>query len=254
MLGKEKLGGVLRLTLNRPERLNALTAPLLQALEEALEEAREDPGVRALLLTGAGRAFSAGQDLLEFGEERPDYEAHLNRYNRVVKALVGLGKPLVVAVNGPAAGAGMSLALLGDYRLAGRSASFTTAFLKIGLIPDSGMTFFLPRLVGLAKAQELILLSPKVEAEEALAIGLVHRVVPDEALMEEALKVAETLAQGPTRAYALAKRALLESFRLTLEEALALEAFLQGEAGRTLDHEEGVRAFREKRPPRFQGR
>ncbi|GGM98970.1 enoyl-CoA hydratase [Thermus composti] len=245
---------MLLLTLNRPEKLNALTAELLESLYQSLKEANQDPSVRAVLLTGAGKAFSAGQDLNEFGEEKPDYEGHLRRYNRVVEALSGLEKPLVVAVNGPAAGAGMSLALWGDLRLAAVGASFTTAFVRIGLVPDSGMSFLLPRLVGLSKAQELLFLSPRLSAEEALALGLVHKVVPAESLLEEALALAQTLAQGPTRAYVLTRKLLLETYRLSLTEALSLEAILQGEAGRTQDHEEGVRAFREKRPPRFQGR
>jgi len=254
MVLKERQDGVLVLTLNRLEKLNAITGELLDALYAALKEGEEDREVRALLLTGAGRAFSAGQDLTEFGDRKPDYEAHLRRYNRVVEALSGLEKPLVVAVNGVAAGAGMSLALWGDLRLAAVGASFTTAFVRIGLVPDSGLSFLLPRLVGLAKAQELLLLSPRLSAEEALALGLVHRVVPAEKLMEEALSLAKELAQGPTRAYALTKKLLLETYRLSLTEALALEAVLQGQAGQTQDHEEGVRAFREKRPPRFQGR
>ena len=254
MILKERQDGVLVLTLNRPEKLNAITGELLDALYAALKEGEEDREVRALLLTGAGRAFSAGQDLTEFGDRKPDYEAHLRRYNRVVEALSGLEKPLVVAVNGVAAGAGMSLALWGDLRLAAVGASFTTAFVRIGLVPDSGLSFLLPRLVGLAKAQELLLLSPRLSAEEALALGLVHRVVPAEKLMEEALSLAKELAQGPTRAYALTKKLLLDTYRLSLTEALALEAVLQGQAGQTQDHEEGVRAFREKRPPRFQGR
>ena len=254
MVLKERQDGVLVLTLNRPEKLNAITGELLDALYAALKEGEEDREVRALLLTGSGRAFSAGQDLTEFGDRKPDYEAHLRRYNRVVEALSGLEKPLVVAVNGVAAGAGMSLALWGDLRLAAVGASFTTAFVRIGLVPDSGLSFLLPRLVGLAKAQELLLLSPRLSAEEALALGLVHRVVPAEKLMEEALSLAKELAQGPTRAYALTKKLLLETYRLSLTEAWALEAVLQGQAGQTQDHEEGVRAFREKRPPRFQGR
>ena len=254
MILKERQDGVLVLTLNRPEKLNAITGELLDALYAALKEGEEDREVRALLLTGAGRAFSAGQDLTEFGDRKPDYEAHLRRYNRVVEALSGLEKPLGVAVNGVAAGAGMSLALWGDLRLAAVGASFTTAFVRIGLVPDSGLSVLLPRLVGLAKAQELLLLSPRLSAEEALALGLVHRVVPAEKLMEEALSLAKELAQGPTRAYALTKKLLLETYRLSLTEALALEAVLQGQAGQTQDHEEGVRAFREKRPPRFQGR
>lgn len=253
MVLREREGSVLLLTLNRPERLNALTGELLETLHTAIVEAGADPGVRALLLTGAGRAFSAGQDLGEFGDSKPDYEAHLRRYNQVVEAMSTLEKPLVVAVNGPAAGAGMSLALWGDLRVAAVGASFTTAFVNIGLVPDSGMSFLLPRLVGLAKAQELLLLSPRLSAEEALALGLVHKVVPAERLLEEALALAKRLAEGPTRAYGLTKKLLLETYRLSLPEALALEATLQGEAGRTADHEEGVKAFREKRPPRFQG-
>ena len=171
MVLKERQDGVLVLTLNRPEKLNAITGELLDALYAALKEGEEDREVRALLLTGAGRAFSAGQDLTEFGDRKPDYEAHLRRYNRVVEALSGLEKPLVVAVNGVAAGAGMSLALWGDLRLAAVGASFTTAFVRIGLVPDSGLSFLLPRLVGLAKAQELLLLSPRLSAEEALALA-----------------------------------------------------------------------------------
>ncbi|KGQ21623.1 enoyl-CoA hydratase-related protein [Thermus filiformis] len=253
MLEKTRSENVLVLALNRPE-VNALTSEVLSALAEALEEARKDPGVRALVLTGKGRAFSAGQDLKEFGDQAPDYEAHLRKYNRVVEALVYLDKPTVAALNGAAAGAGLSLALACDFRLASEEASLTTAFSRIGLVPDSGMTFFLPRLVGYAKALELILLSPRLSAREALELGLVHRVVAPERLLEEALGLAHTLAQGPTRAFALAKKALLESHRLSLEEALALEAVLQGEAGQSLDHQEGVRAFLEKRPPRFTGR
>ena len=254
MILKERQDGVLVLTLNRPEKLNAITGELLDALYAALKEGEEDREVRALLLTGAGRAFSAGQDLTEFGDRKPDYEAHLRRYNRVVEALSGLEKPLVVAVNGVAAGAGMSLALWGDLRLAAVGASFTTAFVRIGLVPDSGLSFLLPRLVGLAKAQELLLLSPRLSAEEALALGLVHRVVPAEKLMEEALSLAKELAQGPTRAYALTKKLLLETYRLSLTEALALEAVPQGAAGPPQDPEEGVRATPAKRPPRLQGR
>ncbi|MGQ9692917.1 MAG: enoyl-CoA hydratase-related protein [Thermaceae bacterium] len=253
MLDTSRADGVLILALDRPE-VNALTSDLLLALEERLEEAGQGPEVRAVILTGKGRAFSAGQDLREFEGQPPDYEGHLRKYNRVVEALVNLGKPTVAAINGAAAGAGLSLALAADFRIASEAATFTTAFTRIGLVPDSGMSFFLPRLVGYAKALELILLSPRLSAQEALGIGLVHKVVAGERLMEEALNLAKTLAEGPTLALGLAKKALLESHRLSLEAALALEAVLQGQAGQSLDHEEGVRAFLEKRPPRFQGR
>ncbi len=253
MLEKTRLESVLVLALDRPQ-VNALNSDLLLALAEGLEEAQKDSSIRALVLTGKGRVFSAGQDLKEFEGKAPDYEGHLRKYNRVVEALVHLEKPTLAAIEGAAAGAGLSLALACDFRLMSETASLTTAFSRIGLVPDSGMTFFLPRLVGYAKALELIWLSPRLSAKEALALGLVHRVVASETLMEEALALARALAQGPTRAFALSKKALLESYRLSLEETLALEAVLQGEAGKSLDHEEGVRAFLEKRPPRFTGR
>ena len=251
MILKERQDGVLVLTLNRPEKLNAITGELLDALYAALKEGEEDREVRALLLTGAGRAFSAGQDLTEFGDRKPDYEAHLRRYNRVVEALSGLEKPLVVAVNGVAAGAGMSLALWGGLRLAAVGASFTTAFGRIGRVPDSGLRFLLPRLVGLAKAQELLLLSPRLSAEEALALGLVHRVVPAEKLMEEALSLAKELAQGPTRAYALTKELLLALPGMGLEDGFRVAALANAWVRETGDLKEGIRAFFEKRPPRF---
>ena len=244
------------ITLNRPDVFNAFDDEQSYALQSALKEASRNDEVRVVVLTGAGKAFCSGQDLksIKDSKDRDLSESLHKRYNPIIRAMREMPKPIIGRINGVAAGAGMSLALWGDLRLAAVGASFTTAFVRIGLVPDSGLSFLLPRLVGLAKAQELLLLSPRLSAEEALALGLVHRVVPAEKLMEEALSLAKELAQGPTRAYALTKKLLLETYRLSLTEALALEAVLQGQAGQTQDHEEGVRAFREKRPPRFQGR
>ncbi|WP_287372603.1 enoyl-CoA hydratase-related protein [Oceanithermus sp.] len=244
---------VLEIALNRPDRLNALDRPLLEALGRALERA-EDEAVRAVVLRGEGRAFSAGQDLREAAGGGLDYQAHLARYNRVVLQIRRLAKPVVAAVHGVAAGAGMALALAADLRVLGRETRLTTAFARIALVPDSGMTYTLPRTVGWGRAFELLALSPDLDAETALRLGLANRVVSEDAVFEEARGLAARLAAGPTRVYGLIKHALDESARLGLEEVLELEAQLQKLAGEGADHEEGVRAFLEKRAPRFQGR
>lgn len=244
---------VLEIVLNRPDRLNALDEATLEALARALERA-EDASVRAVLLRGEGRAFSAGQDLREAGAGGLDYQEHLRRYNRVVLQLRRLAKPVVAAVHGVAAGAGLALALACDVRVLGRDTRLTTAFARIALVPDSGMTYTLPRTVGWGRAFELLALSPELSAEEAQRYGLANRVVDEERVLEEARALAARLAEGPTRVYGLIKHALDESARLGLEEVLELEAQLQKLAGEGADHEEGVRAFLEKRPPRFVGR
>jgi len=249
----QRYGTVLEIVLNRPDRLNALDGPLLEALSEALTNA-EDESVRAVVLSGGGHAFSAGQDLQEAGAGTLDYQEHLGRYNRVVLQLRRLGKPVVAAVGGVAAGAGMALALACDLRVLGAGARMVTAFSRIGLVPDSGMTFTLPRTVGWGRAFELLALSPEIDAQEALRLGLANRVVPDEELQEAALGWARELASGPTKVYGLIKQALGEAARLGLEEVLELEAQLQKLAGEGEDHAEGLRAFLEKRAPRFQGR
>jgi 2-(1,2-epoxy-1,2-dihydrophenyl)acetyl-CoA isomerase len=251
----EQRGAVAVLTLNRPDKLNALTADMLRALRGAIERAGADESVRAVVLTGAGRGFCAGQDLAMGGGPSADYgEIIRATYNPLVKAMTSLEKPIVCAVNGVAAGAGVSLALACDLRIAADTAWFVQAFVNIGLIPDSGGTWFLPRLVGLAKAMELSMLGERVTAEEAHRIGLVNRVVPADQLEAETMRVAERLAQLPTRAIGLIKRAHYEGLNLPLAEALELEARLQAEAGRTEDHREGVQAFLEKRAPQFRGR
>jgi 2-(1,2-epoxy-1,2-dihydrophenyl)acetyl-CoA isomerase len=248
-------GPVATLTLDRPEALNALTIPMKVALRGALERIASGRGVRAVILTGAGRAFCAGQDLAE--RELPDAapldEEVRERYNPVIRALRSMGQPVIAAVNGVAAGAGASLAFACDLRIAAADARFVLAFGRIGLIPDSGATWFLPRLVGAARAAELALVGDPITADEALRIGLVNRVVPPERLLDEARAVADRISAGAPRAVALTKQALDRSWSIDLDEALAGEAKLQGIAGATSDHAEGLAAFREKRPPRFTG-
>ncbi len=248
-------GPVATLTLDRPEALNALTIPIKLALREALDAIAADPAVRAVILTGAGRAFCAGQDLAE--REAPD-AAPLDvevreRYNPIIRALRSMPQPVIAAVNGVAAGAGASLAFACDLRIAADGARFMLAFGRIGLVPDSGATWFLPRIVGSARAAELALLGTTVGAEEALRIGLVSRVVPGDALAAEARAMADQLAASAPRAVALTKRALDASWSIDLDAALEAEAVAQGTAGATADHAEGLAAFREKRPPRFSG-
>ncbi|HEV8282389.1 MAG TPA: enoyl-CoA hydratase-related protein [Candidatus Limnocylindrales bacterium] len=248
-------GPVATLTLDRPAALNALTVPVKVALREALESLAVDRSVRAVILTGAGRAFCAGQDLAE--REQPDaapIEIEVReRYNPIIRALRTMGQPVIAAVNGVAAGAGASLAFACDLRIAAEEARFVLAFGRIGLVPDSGATWFLPRLVGPAKAAELALLGDQVDAAEALRLGLVSRVVPGDQLMPEARALADRLAEGAPLALALTKTALDRSMTIDLDEALEGEAKLQGIAGASADHAEGLAAFREKRPPRFTG-
>ena len=244
------------ITLDRPEALNSLTIPVKTALLAAFRRVRADDDVRAVVLTGTGRAFCAGQDLRERLEpDAPPLDVEVrDRYNPLVRAMWTLEKPIVGAINGIAAGAGASLAFACDIRVAAVEASFVLAFGRVGLVPDSGATWLLPRLVGVAKALELAMMNEPLRAEEALGLGLVARVVPADALMAEARRVAEALAAGPPRALALTKRAFHASLESSLDAALDREALLQGEAGSTHDHAEGIQAFIEKRPPRFEGR
>lgn len=251
----ETADAIATLTLNRPQALNAFDRAMKTELLAALRSVGRDTSVRALVLTGEGRAFCAGQDLREpFGGEHPTLADELRlRYNPVILAIARLPKPVVAAVNGVAAGAGCSLALACDLRLAAESASFVLAFGRVGLVPDSGATWFLPRIVGQARAAELALVGDPVSAEDAARIGLVNRVVPDESLLDEARALAARLAEGSPLAMALTKRALRYSADAGLEAALEHEAALQGIAGRSKDHEEGVAAFRAKRAARFTG-
>ncbi|MBY0050898.1 enoyl-CoA hydratase-related protein [Brevibacillus agri] len=247
--------GVAVVTLNRPDKFNAFTEVMHKEIVAALKEAQKDDAVRCILLTGAGRAFNAGQDLGEVSGEDIDFGGFLRkRYNPMILQLQKTEKPIVAAVNGVAAGAGMSLALACDIRLASEKASFVNAFVSIGLVPDSGGCYFLPRIVGIGKALELAMTGEKVSAEEALRIGLVNKVYPAERFMEEAVAYAEKLAALPTRGIGLIKRTMYKGLEMGLEETLDYEAYAQEVAGSTADHKEGVAAFMEKRAPRFTGR
>ena len=251
--------GVLAITLNRPDKLNAFNPEMHRELRQALERAGSDPAVRAVLLTGAGRAFCAGQDLSERnvapGAPAIDLSVSLgSHYNPLVRRLRELPKPVVCAVNGVAAGAGANIALACDLVIAARSASFVQAFAKIGLLPDSGGTWFLPRLVGAARAMGLALLGEKLSAEDAAAWGLIWKVVDDAQLANEAAAIAKGLAEGPTLGYSLIKKAFAMSAGNSLDAQLDLERDLQRKAGFSEDYREGVAAFKEKRKPRFTGR
>lgn len=242
-------------TLDRPDALNALTVTMKQELLAVFRTIARDRAIRAVVLTGAGRAFSAGQDLKERLEPdaAPLAVELRERYNPVIRAMRVMDQPIVGAINGVAAGAGASLAFACDIRLAAENASFLLAFGRIGLVPDSGATWFLPRLVGPAKAAELALLGEALSAVDAERFGLVARVVAPDALVGEARAVAARLAALAPRALALTKRALQRSWSIDLDEALDDEAWRQGVAGASADHGEGLAAFLEKRPPRFTG-
>jgi 2-(1,2-epoxy-1,2-dihydrophenyl)acetyl-CoA isomerase len=247
--------GIATITLDRPDALNALTVPLKEELLGAFKSVARDRAVRAVVLTGAGRAFCAGQDLKE--RLQPDAAPLAvelrERYNPIIRQMRTLDQPIVGAINGVAAGAGASLAFACDVRIAGEGASFVLAFGRIGLVPDSGATWFLPRLVGPAKAAELALLGETLSAADAERFGLVARVVPADHLAEEARAMAARLAGLAPQALALTKKALERSWSFTLDQALEDEAYRQGVAGATADHAEGMTAFLEKRPPRFTG-
>lgn len=254
----EMRGAYALVTLNRPERLNAFNVAQHVALREALDTCEKDANCRAIVLTGAGRGFSAGADLADrdprFTGEMPDLGASLEaNYNPLVRKLRAMPKPVICAVNGVAAGAGANIALSCDIVLAARSATFIQAFARIGLIPDAGGTWWLTRHLGEARAKALALTTEPLSAEDAARYGLIWKVVDDEKLMDQAIALAEKLAAGPTKAYALAKQAIQEASVNTLDAQLDLERDLQREAGRTADFREGVAAFLEKRPAAFKG-
>ena len=246
-------GAVLTITLNRPDVLNAFNTAMHRGLAAALKDAR-DGGVRAVVLTGAGRGFCVGQDLTEFRDAPGDIGSRLrDNYHPNIRAIRALEKPVIAAVNGAAAGAGMSLACACDLRLAADTASFVPAFINIGLIPDSGGSYFVTRILGPARAFEWLTSGRKLTAADAHAWGLVNEVVPGATLTGRASELAAQLAELPTRGIGMTKRLLDHATKASLEEQLEWEAQLQAAATQTQDFKEGVAAFLEKRPPRFRG-
>lgn len=258
----EEADGIATLTINRPQALNALHIGVIEEMIHAVDRLRDEGTARVLLLTGAGRGFSSGADLAGGGAgggARGDgpidagkvLETH---FNPLLERLFALPIPFITAVNGPAAGAGCSYALAGDIVIAGRSAYFLQAFVNIGLVPDVGSTWLLPRLAGRARAQAMMMLGERISAEQALDWGMVYKVVDDADLMTEARAVATKLAKGPTKAYALIRQGIRACMDTTLTEGLMVERRNQLHAGRTADFAEGVMAFLQKRPANFQGR
>ncbi|QKV92721.1 enoyl-CoA hydratase/isomerase family protein [Streptomyces sp. NA02950] len=266
----ELTDGLATITLNRPDAMNALNLDIKVALRDALLQAAEDPAVRAVLLTGSGRAFCVGQDLKEhIGLLAADREAHARgegaaegstmttvalHYNPIVTTIAGMPKPVVAAVNGVAAGAGAGFAMAADYRIVADSATFNTSFVAVALTGDSGISWTLQRLIGHGRAAELLLFPRNVSAQEALELGIANRVVPAAELAAEAAAVARTLAQGPTAAYAAMKESLAYAAGHTLTDALAKEDELQRRLGASDDHLAAVDAFVKKEKPRFTGR
>lgn len=247
-------GRVAILTLNHPETLNAASGRMVTGLQAALDEVESAADeFRAIVLTGEGRGFCSGANLTERGGEAPSFTLE-TYFHPLLRRLRDSKVPIVTAVNGVAAGVGMSIALMGDIVLAARSAYFMQAFARIGLIPDGGSTWLLPRLIGLARARELSLLAEKLSAETALQWGLINRVHDDAALADEALALAARLGDGPTASLALIRKLYWNSPLNSYEEQLSCEAAAQDKAAATEDFREGIRAFREKRPPAFQGR
>jgi len=254
----ESADSVARLTLNRPDRLNSFTVQMHAEVADALTKVEEDSAIRVMVLTGSGRGFCAGQDLSDRavapGGDELDLGASLETsYNPLIKRMINLPKPIVCVVNGVAAGAGANIALAADIVLAAKSARFIQSFSNIGLVPDSGGTWILPRLAGHARALGLALTGEMLSAEKAEAWGLIWRAIDDEQLKAEADKLVQRLASGPTRGLAAIKLAMREGWQASLDAQLDLERDLQRELGRSSDYKEGVAAFGEKRPPKFTG-
>lgn len=247
--------GVARIILNRPEVGNAIDIPMAQALLEAAVTCSADPKIRCVLLTGAGRLFCAGGDVAAFADAGPRLPAFLKEITDYLHAAMGhlmrMPKPLITAINGPAAGAGVGLAIMGDFALAGPRAHFTLAYAGLGLSPDAGATWFLPRLVGLRRAQELCLLNERIHAAEATRMGLITRVAQDDTLELEAKALAQRLATGPSLALGATRLLLLDSLDTPLESHLEAEGRSIAALSGTPDGREGVAAYRERRPPRF---
>ncbi|EMD82708.1 enoyl-CoA hydratase-related protein [Pacificimonas flava] len=255
----EQDDSVATLTINRPEKLNGLDVRTVEEMLNAVQKVRDDDAVRALIITGAGRGFSSGADLSAGGSGggtsgRPDAGKVLEtHFNPLLENMMALNVPIITAVNGPAAGAGCSIALFGDFVICAESAYFLQAFVNIGLVPDVGSTWLLPRVIGRARALEMMMLGEKVPAEKALDWGMVYRIVPDAELMDAASSLARRFASGPTRAYALIRQGIRDCMDKPLSEGLRAERQNQMHAGRTGDFAEGVQAFLQKRKAEFKG-
>lgn len=256
MIKFEKRANLAIITLNRPDVLNSFNREMALQMQECLDACEQDEEVRAILITGEGRAFCAGQDLAEaIADDAPSIDTIVREhYNPIVLRIRNIEKPIVCAVNGVAAGAGANIALCCDIVIASDKASFIQSFSNIGLIPDSGGTFFLPRLVGMQRATAMMFLADKITADMALQYGMVYKVSEAEQLMNDALQITNRLAEMPTKGFGLTKRALNESFFNTLEEQLEVEEELQAKAASTYDNQEGINAFLEKRKPVFIGK
>ncbi|MAT39467.1 MAG: 2-(1,2-epoxy-1,2-dihydrophenyl)acetyl-CoA isomerase [Ectothiorhodospiraceae bacterium] len=252
----EKQDGILTITLNRPDVLNAFNEQMTADLQEAFNRAAEDDDVRVIVLTGAGRAFCSGQDLKDISDDetRSLADSLKRRYNPLIRAMRSLPKPIIAAINGACAGAGLSLALACDMRFAADNAKLIEVFIRIGLVPDSGSSWFLPHLIGYAKAFELCATGRDVRAPEAEQIGLVNKVVNKDLLMEYTMSEAKKFAAAPTQAIGQIKEMLNRAVSSDLDTALQFEEEMQEKAGFSYDYKEGKKAFLEKRPPKFEGR
>ncbi len=252
----EKTGAVLNITLNRPDVYNAFNTEMLSELHDAFKNAATDDEVRCVILTGAGKAFCSGQDLKDFNDKKLTFkEALEQRYNPLIKSIAYLNKPVICAINGVAAGAGISLALACDYRIAVENATLIEVFINVGLVPDSGSSFFLPRIIGYAKAFEMCATGDKMTAKEAKEYGLVNKVVSNiEILNKSAGITAKKFAERPTRAIGMIKDLMNKSFESSLDDILQLEGDYQEQAGNTEDFKEGIASFLEKRKSVFKGK
>lgn len=246
------------LTLNRPDKMNAFTGPMIERWAWALNEAQRDPDVNVVVVTGAGKAFCSGGDVARMGQGEPTPLDHKNmlweHIHRVPKALEQMDKPVIAMVNGVAVGAGMGMAVMCDLRIASDAARFSTGYVRVGLVPGDGDTYFLPRLVGSAKALELLWTAEFIEAPEAERLGIVNRVVPADRLAEDTYALARKIAEGPQIPIRMIKRLVYQSLRLDLRTHLDLVSSHMAVVRETEDHKEGVQAFKDKRPPKFRGR
>jgi 2-(1,2-epoxy-1,2-dihydrophenyl)acetyl-CoA isomerase len=249
---------VATLTLNRPDKMNAFTGPMIERWAWALTEAQRDPDVNVVVVTGAGTAFCAGGDVARMGQGEPTPLEHKNmlweHIHRVPKALEVMDKPVIAMVNGVAVGAGMGMAVMCDVRIASDAARFSTGYVRVGLVPGDGDTYFLPRLVGTARALELLWTADFIEAAEALRLGIVNRVVPADRLAKDTYALARKIAEGPQIPIRMIKRLVYQSLRLDLRTHLDLVSSHMAVVRETEDHKEGVQAFKDKRPPKFTGR